>query len=202
MNSLLTSSNKSNPGISGGKLCSKSNFYTSKYSGSKDELTKVSKMVQNCPPWVGAQWSHLSKRTCDLKQNGTQEKAPFSGIVFCALALGVVCFVPSVSSRNHFLIGQNSSFSQWEASIWWFQKLTVGTKRTTPQERQWETVPENSVFSWVPFCLRSLGPFERCATFFPCTTFYFQKVQHHLPQGWNTSTQNESQCLRLYSFLL
>ena len=106
--------------------------------------------------------THHSKRTCDLKQNGTQEKAPFSGIVFCALALGVVCFVPSVSSRNHFLIGQNSSFSQWEASIWWFQKLTVRTKRTTPQERQWETVPENSVFSWVPFCLRSLGPFERC----------------------------------------
>ena len=77
-------------------------------------------------------YKHLSKRTCDLKQNGTQEKAPFSVIVFCALALGVVCFVPSVSSRNHFLIGQSSSFSQWEASIWWFQKLTVRTKRTTP----------------------------------------------------------------------
>ena len=39
--------------------------------------------------------SHLSKRTCDLKQNGTQEKAPFSGIVFCALALGVVCSIDS-----------------------------------------------------------------------------------------------------------
>ena len=26
--------------------------------------------------------THFSKRTCDLKQNGTKQKAPFSGIVF------------------------------------------------------------------------------------------------------------------------
>ena len=25
-------------------------------------------------------------------------------------------------------------------------------------------MPENGVFSWVPFCLRSLGPFERCGS--------------------------------------
>ena len=125
-------------------------------------LERFSSSCQIVSSWSNGSILTSFKRTCDLKQNGTQEKAPFSGIVFCALALGVVCFVPSVSSRNHFLIGQNSSFSQWEASIWWFQKLTVGTKRTTPQERQWETVPENSVFSWVPFCLRSLGPFDRC----------------------------------------
>ena len=34
-----------------------------------------------------------------------------------------------------------------------------------PQERPRKTVPENGVFSWVPFCLRSLGPFERCERF-------------------------------------
>ena len=47
----------------------------------------------------------ISKRTCDLKQNGTQEKASYSGMVFRAFARGVVCFFPSVSSINHFLIG-------------------------------------------------------------------------------------------------
>ena len=109
-----------------------------------------------------SQLAHIFQNGQNLQQNGTQEKAPFSGIVFCALAVGVVCFGPSVSSRNHFLIGQNSSISQWEASIWWFQKLTVGTKRTTPQERSWKTRRETGVFCWVPFCSRSLGPFERC----------------------------------------
>ena len=38
--------------------------------------------------------------------------------------------------------------------------------------------------------------------FFLCTTFYFRKVYHHLPQGWNSSTQNYSKCLRLYSFFM
>ena len=36
--------------------------------------------------------AHLSKRTCDLKQNGTQEKVPFFGIVVSALSSGVVFF--------------------------------------------------------------------------------------------------------------
>ena len=38
--------------------------------------------------------------------------------------------------------------------------------------------------------------------FFPCTTLYFWKVYHHLPQGWNSSTQNKSQCFRLYPFII
>ena len=55
--------------------------------------------------------------------------------------------------------------SQSEASIQWFLKLTLATKRSTPCERVWKTVPENGVFSCVPFCLKSLGQFARCAVF-------------------------------------
>ena len=47
--------------------------------------------------------SNLSKPTCDLEQNVT--KAPFSGIIFCALACGVACFVHCNSSNNHFFSG-------------------------------------------------------------------------------------------------
>ena len=41
----------------------------------------------------------------DLKQNGTQEKTPFSGTVFNTLSHGVIRFVASVSSKNHLLTG-------------------------------------------------------------------------------------------------
>ena len=47
--------------------------------------------------------SHLSKGSSDLKQNGTQEKTPFSSTVFHTLSHGVICFVVSVSSKNHLL---------------------------------------------------------------------------------------------------
>ena len=49
--------------------------------------------------------SHLSKRLSDLKHNGTQEKAPFSGTVFNTLSPGVISYVASVSSKNHLLTG-------------------------------------------------------------------------------------------------
>ena len=49
--------------------------------------------------------SHLSKQSSDLKQNGTQEKTPFSGTVFNTLSHGVIRFVASVSSKNHLLTG-------------------------------------------------------------------------------------------------
>ena len=52
--------------------------------------------------------THLSKGPSDLKQNGTQEKTPFSGTVFHGLSCGVVIFVPTVSFWNH----------QIEASHW------------------------------------------------------------------------------------
>ena len=45
----------------------------------------------------------------------------------------------------------------------WFYELPLATKRITPCERVLKTLLENGVFSCVPFCLRSLGPFERCA---------------------------------------
>ena len=50
-------------------------------------------------------FSHLSKRPSDLKQNGTQEKTPFSGTVFNTLSHGVIRFAASVSSKNHLLTG-------------------------------------------------------------------------------------------------
>ena len=48
------------------------------------------------------------KRSTDLKQNCTQEKAPFSSTVFHTLSHGVICFVASVGSKNHLLAEQNS----------------------------------------------------------------------------------------------
>ena len=52
--------------------------------------------------------THLSKGPSDLKQNGTQEKTPFSGTVSPCLSYGVVLFVLTVSFWNH----------QIEASHW------------------------------------------------------------------------------------
>ena len=44
--------------------------------------------------------AHLSKRPSDMKQNGTQEKTPFSSTVFNALSHGVIRFDASVSSKK------------------------------------------------------------------------------------------------------
>ena len=44
--------------------------------------------------------AHLSKLPSDLRQNGTQEKTPFSGTVFHTLSCGVLRFVASVSPKN------------------------------------------------------------------------------------------------------
>ena len=41
--------------------------------------------------------------------------------------------------------------SQSEASIQWFLKLTLATKRNTPCERVWKTLSENGVFSTILF---------------------------------------------------
>ena len=41
-------------------------------------------------------------------------------------------------------------------------ELTLATKQITPCERALKIMPENGVSSCVPFCLRSLGRFERC----------------------------------------
>ena len=54
-------------------------------------------------------YTHLPKRQCDLKINGTQENATFSGPVFHGLSCGVLLFVASVSFKNHALNGWNFS---------------------------------------------------------------------------------------------
>ena len=52
--------------------------------------------------------SHLSKLPSDLKQNGTQEKTPFSGTVFNTLSHGMVRgFFASVRPKNYSLSGWN-----------------------------------------------------------------------------------------------
>ena len=45
--------------------------------------------------------AHLAKGSSDLKQNGTQEKAPISDTVFHTLPNDALCFVASVSFKNH-----------------------------------------------------------------------------------------------------
>ena len=61
------------------------------------------------PPQNQALGAHLSKGPSYLKQKCTQHPTPFSGTVFNALSLGVIHFFRSVSLRNHFLVGWNSS---------------------------------------------------------------------------------------------
>ena len=53
--------------------------------------------------------SHLSKGQSYLKEKCTQHPTPFSGTVLNAFSLGLIHFVQSVSLRNHFLVGWNSS---------------------------------------------------------------------------------------------
>ena len=107
--------------------------------------------------------SHLSKAPSDLKQKCTQFLTPFSGTVFNALSLGVIHFVRSVSLRNRFLVGWNSSTANQKTSISRFVKLTLQSKWITPCERASKTVPENGVGNCVHLCLWPLEPLERCA---------------------------------------
>ena len=66
--------------------------------------------------------AHLSKSPSDLKQNGTQEKAPFSGAVFHAFSGGVDCFALTVSFWNH----QNRSFPLADGRDITNQKVVYG----------------------------------------------------------------------------
>ena len=119
-------------------------------------------------------WAHLSKVMSGFKQKCTQDLTSFSGTVFHALSHGVICFVRSVSPRNHFLTSGNSLTANQKLLFRWFSKLTLRTKWLTPCERAWKTVPENGVSSCVHFCLRSLLLFERCAR--RCSVEYFKRV--------------------------
>ena len=108
------------------------------------------------------QVSHLPKVPSDLKQKCTQFLTPFLGTVFNALSLGVIHFVRSVSLRNRFLFGWNSSTANQKTSISRFVKLTLRTKRIAPCERASKSVPVNGVRNCVHFCLLPLEPLERC----------------------------------------
>ena len=78
---------------------------------------------------------------------------PFSGTVFHALSHGVIHFVQTVRFKNHL----NRSFwlavREFPPVRKWFLGLTLRTKRITPCERAWKTVPENNVGNCVHFCL-------------------------------------------------
>ena len=111
--------------------------------------------------------SHFAKRLSDLKQNGTQEKTPFSGRVFHTLSHGVLRFVESVSFKNHWIEAPWLAAKELQPVRKWFFELTLATKRITPCERVLKTVLENGVFSCVPFWLRSLrsiGHFDETET--------------------------------------
>ena len=123
--------------------------------------------------------SHLAKRLSDLKQNGTQEKTPFSGTVFHTLSHGVLRFVASVSFKNHWIEAPWLAVKEFQPVRRWFFELTLATKRITPCERAGKIVIENGVFSCVPFCLRSLGCFERCDFVF--VNWYKSRVCYSRP---------------------
>ena len=108
--------------------------------------------------------SHLYKAPSDLKQICTQFPTPVSGKVFNALSLGVIHFVRSVSLRNRFFVGWNSSTGNQKTSISRFLKLSLRTKWISPCERASKTTPENSVGNCVHFCLRPFEPLERCVS--------------------------------------
>ena len=81
-------------------------------SVTKVHLTKIIRIVCTLMNWtedediyVGDCKAHLSKGTSDLKQKCTQLATPFWSTVFHALSHGVIHFVRSVRSRNHFFIG-------------------------------------------------------------------------------------------------
>ena len=71
-------------------------------------------------------------------------------------------FVQSVSFKNHL----NRSFwlavREFPPVRKWFLGLALRTKRTTPGERTWKTVPENYVRNCVHFCLKPPMTLERC----------------------------------------
>ena len=74
------------------------------------------------------------------KQNGTQEKTPFSGTFFQTLSCGVINLVASVKKMTLWLV--QICFRQSFASIQCFLKLTLATKWITPCERVRKTGPK------------------------------------------------------------
>ena len=83
-------------------------------------------------------------------------KRLFSCTVFNTLSHEVIRYlVASVSSKSHLLTGWKSETANQKLLLNGFG--TLWTKQSTPCERLCKSVPQNGVFSCVPFCLRSLA---------------------------------------------
>ena len=77
----------------------------------------------------------------------------------------------------------------WQPIRSWFLRLTLATKWSTPCERVWKSVPENGVFSCVPFCFRSFGRFARCdLQMMPNCNAYGRSVSHCSSPQWLSQT--------------
>ena len=99
------------------------------------------------------------------EKNGTQIKHHFPAQFSIPFHMVSSVLLQVLAQKNiSWLVG-----ILWQASIHYLAtrllKLTLATKRSTQCEREWKTVPENGVFSCVPFCLRSLRRFARCVLF-------------------------------------
>ena len=94
-----------------------------------------------------------------------------------ASILVIFCF------KNHWIEASDwLSVKELQPARRWFSELILATKRITPCERVLKTVL-NGVFSCVPFSLRSLGRFERCA---PQRSRRTDLIFHY-PLKWNGS---------------
>ena len=109
--------------------------------------------------------SHLSKRLSDLKQNGTQKWHHFLEQFSIPFHKLWSVLLQVVAQKKHFLTG----WDNWTANqkllfnnLNNLLKLPLATKWNTSCKRVWKIVSENSFFSCLPFCLRSLGRLEKC----------------------------------------
>ena len=100
--------------------------------------------------------SHLSKRSTYLKQNCHKKRHLFLAqflypFTWCDLFCCKCWLKKTPSGWMKFFTGQS------EASNLWCSKLTLTTKRITPCERVWKSVPENGVFPVYNFVWGHLG---------------------------------------------
>ena len=77
--------------------------------------------------------SHLCKGTSGCQKKCIQLLTPFSGTVFHYLSHGVIGFVPTVISGNHFLIG---NYFQQPIINFHFKSYDTPNKMNPPFEKQ------------------------------------------------------------------
>ena len=91
----------------------------------------------------------------------TQFPIAFLGTIFHALSHGAMWSILFAVLSLKSLEMEVSDWLLKNVSQWWFLKLTLRTK-SHQSERVLKPVSENGVRTCVNFCLRSLGPLERC----------------------------------------